>query len=253
MLAWASRVVSSLDRPSLVFAQECHDDWLRVWADAGYQVILGDAEGQPQYKVRSAILAERTLGLSRAEVEDVPTLAYHGSYIAAARWEVGNDRVLLMSVHASPNRAEKYLGDWPESAAGPVARAVERRPGGGNRLWNADALLATLRHRARLGPILAVGDFNEALGWDRTHGGVSGRDYFDAVREAGLTSVLHDLWGLEERATHRVNGKAGLQLDHIVASPLLAVWISDPQVDAGWLAALDHDDWSDHAPVWFSL
>ena len=64
-------------------------------------------------------------------------------------------------------------------------------------------MLATLRHQAELGPVLAVGDYNEARGWDKTHTGNSGRDYFDAVRDAHLISVLHGLWVPEEQATDR--------------------------------------------------
>jgi endonuclease/exonuclease/phosphatase family metal-dependent hydrolase len=120
-------------------------------------------------------------------------------------------------------------------------------------LHDADALLATLRYQAARGNVLAAGDFNEALGWDDTHEGNWGRDYFQGVSDAGLVSVLHSLADGAETPSHRGEHGARFQLDHVVASPSVAAWISEPRQDPGWLAATEPDDWSDHAPIWFEL
>lgn len=251
MTRWAREVLAYPVPPSLVFAQECHADWLAVWGQAGYKILLGDAAGQPQYKVVSALIASPDLGLKQVTLPDAPSLGYHGSYVAAATWQPDHgDPVLLMSVHASPTRAEHYLTRWPQQVPSPEPRTTSGRAQAS--LWDADALLATLRHHAGLGDLLAVGDLNEALGWDRLHGGTSGRDYFTLVNDAGLVPVLHERWGAE-RATRQVDGVDGLQLDHILATPTVAGWVSDPQVDEAWACASDPDDWSDHAPVWFNL
>src|SRR4051794_23105092 len=125
MTRWAREAIASPAPPSLVFAQECHADWLAVWRDANYQVVLADATGQPQYKVTSALIAHRDLDLSQATVSEVPSLGYHGSYVAAATWKPGGgDPVLLMSVHASPTRAERHLPQWPQDVPQPVSRTA---------------------------------------------------------------------------------------------------------------------------------
>jgi endonuclease/exonuclease/phosphatase family metal-dependent hydrolase len=254
MTRWADDVIASEVPPSLVFAQECDDDWLQLWRQAGYQVLLGDAVGQPQYKVISALIAAPHLRLSPVSLSAIPTLGYHGSYVAAATWTPdGKDPLLVMSVHASPTRAEPYLTKWPEDVPAPAARLTGVQGRALEATWDADALLATLRHHAGCGDLLAVGDLNEALGWDDLHpGDTSGSDYFAAVTDAGLVSVLHKRWG-SERPTRRVLGEDGLQLDHILATPRVADWIVRPEVDSDWATALDQDDWSDHAPVWFTV
>jgi hypothetical protein len=134
MIDWAEDALAS-EPPALLFAQESHDDWLAVWRDAGYDVIRGNVEGQPQFKVVSALIAKPELGLKPISLADVPTLAYHGSYLACARWPVGDAGVLLMSVHASPTKSTGLEG-WPVRGArtgGPACGQEGRRGDGSPR------------------------------------------------------------------------------------------------------------------------
>jgi endonuclease/exonuclease/phosphatase family metal-dependent hydrolase len=251
MARWAQAVLQG-DAPDLILAQETHADWLAVWRDAGYDVILGDVDGQPQFKVRSAVIARPELRLTPVVLGDVPTLAYHGSYVACASWPVAGRDVLLMSVHASPKEAEG-LERWPREVAAPAVRPAGRKSDGTEEVYDADALLATLKHQAVAGDVLAAGDLNEALGWDEGHPGFWGRDFFRGVEEAGLVSVLHALSDGTETPSHRDKHGARYQLDHVLATPEVVPWMSNARQDEHWLAASDHADWSDHAPIWFDL
>lgn len=260
MVTWANRVLHEPEPPGLVFAQECSDEWLEVWATSGYQVIEGDAPDQPRYRARSALLVDQRLDLdiTQADTRVVPTLAYHGSYVAAATWAVASEAsVLLMSVHASPSRAERHQDRWPSAVPSPVQRRGVSDPGVVGGLWDADAVLATLVHQARQGPVLAAGDLNEALGWDNQHPGETwGEEFFQALRAGGLASPLHDLWGtpeVPERATRMAEGQPGLQLDHVVTTEAEAGWIREPELDPDWAGAGSPDDRSDHIPVWFEI
>jgi endonuclease/exonuclease/phosphatase family metal-dependent hydrolase len=251
MVRWAEEALGS-EPPALVLAQECHDDWLAAWRAAGYDVIRGTAEGQPQYKVVSAVIASPELELAPVSLVEVPTLAYHGSYVACARWPVGGEDVLVMSVHASPTKSAG-LELWPGEVLEPQARPAGQRADGRMDVYDSDALLATLRHQALRGNLLAAGDLNEALRWDDTHEGHWGRDYFRGVTDAGLVSVLHALAGGVETPSHRDRHGSRYQLDHVIATPRIAKWVTSPKQDPGWAAASDHADWSDHAPIWFEL
>ena len=69
-----------------------------------------------------------------------------------------------------------------------------------------------------------------------------------------MVSVLHELWPGGEKPTHRRNGEPGLQLDHVLSTSDVLAWVDEARLDPGWLAPdAKHDDWSDHAPVWFEL
>jgi hypothetical protein len=47
--------------------------------------------------------------------------------------------------------------------------------------------------------VLAAGDLNETRGWDETHPGGWGRDFFANVASAGLTDVTFSRWRSERR------------------------------------------------------
>ncbi len=127
MLNWA--LAASRTRPAIVFVQEVPSpEWLGIWDEARYQVILGVDRG---WKTRSALLAREDLDVepvttvSGLSCDDPAfgTLLYHESYVAVGLWRSTAGPVLLASVHASPQRAEPALYGW----TGPV---VTPRNGG---------------------------------------------------------------------------------------------------------------------------
>lgn len=255
MLHWARWAVAK--QPAFAFVQEVPSDaWLSVWAGAGYQAVLGLERG---WAVSSAILVRSDLEVEplttrRALTADVPpTLRYHGSYVAVARWSSARGPVVLASVHASPNEAEpsKYGWDGPD---------VTPRDGGGDprypgqRLWDSDLLLCTLASLADRSCVLAAGDFNEARNFDLDDSGQRigtwGQEYFQRVSENKLTSWLYDQWR-EERPTH-----AKLQLDHLLISAAATDLLDgtrQPHLDSAWTAPPKPGRRGDHAPIWFAL
>lgn len=219
----------------LVFAQEipAGDGWITQWEEAGFRVVRGIDKG---WRTRSALIvrSEAVGGVDRFEYA---TAEYHGSYLAAATLDLGwVEPLVVVSVHASPQQVGE---DWAQSwtACGPALPAG--RPSCG--MWDADLVLATIAelctcHRF----VIAAGDWNEARGWDLTHDGHSGREFFARVADAGLVDVTYEHWARTERATHEE-----LQLDHVFATREVAEHIHEPRVadDAG----------SDHRPIEFTI
>jgi hypothetical protein len=248
---WARSALAER-RPAIVFAQEVPSDhWLDIWRSSGYRLWLGEPRG---WAVRSVLLTRSDLHISDAGPSDHPTLHYHGSYVAAARWATHRGDVLLASVHASPNRAEPERYGW----AGDLPAA---RDGGhdarypGKQLWDSDLVAETLRRMQLVSPLLAAGDLNEARGFDVDEAGKPlgtwGREYFDRLVTSGLHPWLHDSW-TGERATH-----AHLQLDHIIVSTEARALLARspaPHLDRAWLdPAGSGVARSDHAPIWAAL
>lgn len=244
MIAWAERAV--LERPLVVFAQELpSSDWLEVWTSRGYKAFFGADRG---WKVRSAVLVRHDID---AEPQAIPNADYHGSYVASARLSLPAGEVLAVSAHASPNMAEPDRYGW-------VGERPEPRDGGndprykGRELWDSDLLLATLGDLAKLQPVIAAGDFNEAKEYDLdpTTGkrGTWGQEYFDRAKSLGLTEVFSALWR-SERATRGL-----LQLDRCFANepafPLLSA--TPARLDEDW-DSLDPSQLSDHRAVWLSV
>ncbi len=134
--------------------------WLDVWRQADYDAWFGPDKG---WRVRSALLTHPTLTAQPPPDAALEILDYHGSYVAGAQVTLAGESVLVLSVHASPQEAdpEKYgwRGDWPEPRhGGDDPRYV------GQRLWDSDLLLESLHRLSGLGlPIIAAGDYNEAL------------------------------------------------------------------------------------------
>lgn len=236
-LEWAKRRVDAYD---VVFAQEIPDDtWLDEWREAGFAVV--ESVG-PRFRPRSAVILRRGLvGTTRAP-SGFLTANYHGSYVAAV--EVKHPAlgwVVLMSVHASPNRVTpEWEAKWKECGA----LLPWGRPSCG--LWDADLVLESVRMVAASGlPVIAAGDWNEARGWDHDHPRSAGAEFFHRVTEAGLTDCCCE--GGEERATHGVGAEA-LCLDHVLATGHAVGWVAITAV-----ANLDERGPADHRPVGFTI
>ena len=82
MTEWARQVAH--DQPAIVFAQEVpSDDWLGVWT-ATHNVTLGVERG---WRIWLAVITHLDSSITRLTEADFPNLWYHGSYVAAARWD----------------------------------------------------------------------------------------------------------------------------------------------------------------------
>jgi hypothetical protein len=265
---WATQTATDLEsRPHLAFVQEVPSEcWLDAWRERGYRVILGYPRG---WTVRSAIL---TL-LPENEcppltIDDVPELAYHGEYVAAARligWGDAGADLTLLSVHASPNpTTPDYLRHHPDP------QRLQHRAGGQDprhrgKLFDSDVVLDTIAQYAP--SVLACGDLNEALGWDEVdaHAGHTwGKEFFGdrvdgggringAVQRLDLVAVPLDIEGLEV-VTRRAPGHPALQLDHILTSSGVASRVRDINVHSAWQQETPAvPGLADHAPVRFCL
>ena len=164
MTAWAEQVMEQR-RPSVVFAQEVPSDaWLGAWMRQGYTCTLGV---EPSWRIRSALLTADGIDVTPLTASDLPNLSYHGSYVAAARWNnAPGGPTVLASVHASPQLADPSRYGW-------LGEPPRARNGGGDarftpdRLWDSDLLLASPRGLAKNdAALVAAGDFNVALASD---------------------------------------------------------------------------------------
>jgi hypothetical protein len=253
MSRWAQRVSRSPEQPAVVFAQEVPDDkWLRVWAHAGYRVTEGVG---PRWRIRSALITHVDMQVAPLTESDIPSLGYHGSYLASARWIRPEGDIILVSAHASPKPAEPVKYGWPE---GQLPLPVAREGGGDRRwkpsvLWDSDLVLATLLHiQGHVGPVVVGGDFNESHVDDRLNGNVEhgwGHEFFSRAREGGLIEISL------RRNGEEVPTRGPLQLDHVLASTSLVTAGADspePHTDAAWTTE-DPADLSDHAALWVPM
>jgi hypothetical protein len=246
MLQWAQS--ARVRKPLVVFAQEVpRSGWLEVWQEAGYDLILGPNR---KWEVRSALITDPRL---KAQAVAFENSHYHGSYVSTATARTPLGEVVLCSAHASPNKAE--LGTYGWSGDAPTARHGGGDPRYvGNVLWDSDLVLASLKSLAARGlPLLAAGDLNEAIGYDRdpTSGkvGTWGKEYFAAVADAGLLEHLSTAWK-RERPT-----RGDLQLDRVIVNEqgLRLLASGEPELDAAWQAPNAHGRLSDHRAVWVPL
>jgi len=256
---WARFLMERDEPPAIVFAQEIpSDDWLDLWE--GYTVTLGSG---PQWRVRSALITRSDLDVTGLTAREFPSLGYHGSYVAAARWHNAPcGPTTLVSVHASPSPAEPQRYGWPGELPEPRSGNDARWPNG--RLWDSDLVLATLTHLAhpdggtKAASVFAAGDFNEARNDDLDpkgkHRGTWGREYFERVADAGFVDWTYASWDGREVPT-----RGGLQLDHVLAAgpaTLLRPQPGSARVLVPVLSAEGHfvsgspGSFSDHESVW---
>lgn len=261
MSAWVADVLRAGSRkPDLVFAQETDPEWIAVWEAAEYRAFVG---GPPTYRCRSALLVSRGIWVEQLTHDSLPSLAYHGSYVAAARMRLLDGRTqIAISAHASPAFPDdpamiRSAADWPADVPAPARRQVGTAVRYAGELWDSDRVLATAVHaREEGGPVLMAGDLNEARGWDVGHPGTWGEEYFRNATTSGLFAPLHERWD-GERPT-RWSGpddQAPLQLDHVLATADLAAKVTRGHVDERWSnpQVAFSEGLSDHAPVWFWL
>jgi len=253
---WAQRVIAQR-RPELVFAQEVPSDaWLKIWAHSGYTVV----QNAPRYQARSALIIDKKLSAAALTAARLPTLNYHGSYVAAAHCTLPRlgRPVILLTVHASPAPVtDAELAAWPSRVERPKPRHGGKGVHNESQLWDADMVLQTIMHATELGPVLACGDLNESRAWDALHPGETwGEEFFERVEDR-LVDCLHDRLP-SGSVTHWAPDAPAMQIDHVLASrdvaPLL-VNAALPTLDEQWAdprAAL-RNDLSDHAPIWFSI
>lgn len=227
----------------LVFAQEIPaSGWIESWRSAGYTVIT---EEQTPYAVRSAVIARHAV-----TPVSLDSAAYHGSYLAAARIDLGCGPVTLVSVHASPSPlTSEYIASGTALIRGAKQRAVGRE----GQWWDADFVLGTLADLVSDGHhVLAAGDYNECLRWDETHPGTTwGQEYFENVGQAGLTSVTSAHWTHEQQTY--LGSDAGYQLDHVLASADVAALIESVTLQPWEPSDVESGTSPDHAWIGFSI
>ena len=237
---WAEEHVGAYD---VVLAQEVpDDDWIRIWTDRGFHPFTSTG---PAYRARSVVLVRDGITARGLLASEFPTAAYHGSYVAAAAVELpGVGAVVLMSVHASPNRvSEEWETTWRKHGPWPVAG----RPSCG--LWDSDLVLRSVEIVAASGvPVVAAGDWNEARAWDLDHAGTAGEEFFAKVRDAGLTDCCCPADRGVEGAGDGWPTHGKLCIDHVVATVTVAPHVAvrtplTPQVAGP----------SDHRPVEFTI
>jgi endonuclease/exonuclease/phosphatase family metal-dependent hydrolase len=211
---WAEEHVDAYD---VVLAQEVpDDDWIRIWTERGFQQFTSTG---PAYRARSVVLVRNGITARGLLASEFPTSAYHGSYVAAAVVELpGVGAVVLMSVHASPNRVSE---EWAEQWRGCHQELPEGRPSCG--LWDSDLVLRSLEIVAVPGvPVIAAGDWNEARAWDLDHPGTAGKEFFAKVRDAGLTDCCCPADRGVEGAGDGWPTHGKLCIDHVVATVTVA-------------------------------
>lgn len=227
----------------LVLAQEIPAiGWIESWRSAGYAVIT---EEQTPYAVRSAVISRHTV-----TPVSLRSAAYHGSYLAAASVELDCGPVTLVSVHASPS---PLTAEHIASGTALIRGAQQRIGGRTGQWWDADFVLGTLADLVSDGHhVLAAGDYNECRRWDETHPGTTwGQQYFENVRQAGLTSVTSAHW-TRERQTY-LGSDAGYQLDHVLASADVAPLIDDVTLQSWEPNDVESGTSPDHAWIGFSI
>jgi endonuclease/exonuclease/phosphatase family metal-dependent hydrolase len=238
------------DAVDLLFLQEVplREDWARIAESFGFEVAT---DLDSAYSVRSMLLwrADEIDGVPF----QLPTAGYHGSYLAAARLTLpGVGEAVAVSVHASPTVvAPQYQEHWLRIARPlPEARSAAA-PG---ELWDSDFVLCSLGELARMGSVVAAGDYNECLAWDDANPGEWGREYFARVTDSGLVSLTHRDGGVEQQSAFTHEGLE-YQLDHVLATPSVADRIAQaPRVDPDWSRErVIAGEISDHAPLWFEI
>jgi hypothetical protein len=224
-----------------VFAQEIPGaDWIAEWRADGFTVV---AEEEQPYAVRSAVIARAGLSVKRLRLSSAD---YHGSYVAAASLTVDGPPITLVSMHASPSR---LTSEYVASGQSVIAAARQRN----GEWWDADFVLGTLADLVAAGhQVVAAGDLNECLTWDLTHDGLWGRQFFDNVERAGLTSATLPAWEGNERPTY-LGSEAGHQLDHVLVTPGQSGWLRDFELHYWNLDDVRSGDSPDHAWIEFLI
>lgn len=224
-----------------MFAQEIPGaDWIAEWRANGFTVV---AEEEQPYAVRSAVIARAGLSVKRLRLSSAD---YHGSYVAAASLTVDGLPITLVSMHASPSR---LTSEYVASGQSVIAAARQRN----GEWWDADFVLGTLADLVAAGhQVVAAGDLNECLTWDLTHDGLWGRQFFDNVERAGLTSATLAAWEGNERPTY-LGSEAGHQLDHVLVTPGQSGWLRDFELDSWSLDDVRSGDSPDHAWIEFLI
>jgi hypothetical protein len=231
---WAAKVRSS--GYQLVFVQESPgDDWIDAWSATHHRLWTAT----PRYNCRSVLLVSKDLACTAVTL---PTAAYQGSYVAVASVTLPDQCDLLcFSIHASPTPlTAEWIARWD---ACNIALAG-RRDGP---LWDADFALSSARSMvadASGRPILAAGDWNEARAWDTRHPrSTAGADFFNIVRECGLTDCTYRDWRCEIPTC-----TSGMQVDHVFATTEIASRVSVPL-----LSERQMDPDFDHIPISFTI
>lgn len=198
------------------------------------------AEAVTSRHCRSAVLVD-----SRALTPTDPGRYLHadvlGQYVAGIAVKTENGaRLTVVSVHASPNplTAEHREAAQPDR----LRRQSERQ------VWYADLVgeeLLRVLDRTKPDPVLAAGDFNEAYGWDASHGGDSSAEFFRRLGDGGFVDVTQAAWR-REVSTHT---SKPYQVDRIYGSRGLNVQVAiDPGLSLG-----PDDGLSDHLAISFSV
>jgi endonuclease/exonuclease/phosphatase family metal-dependent hydrolase len=230
-MEWLAHEAEAGTLPDVLFLQEVLPTRLGH-LELSYDLHFTPASpGLPS--ARTSMLGfRRSLGL--AVTDNLDVFAPLGTYAVCANVELANRSVIFASVHTSPSHAEE--ANLIGTSATP--RRCELAP------WWADVLIAkTSSHEGA--PLLIAGDLNEARAWDASHPGhTCSADFFDAIKEAGLTDVTFRDWRNEERPTRR---HPDYQLDRVFASDVIADQIKVADVE------LIHDGLSDHAAINFQI
>lgn len=228
------------ERYAVVFAQEMPHS-LSGSARYGNFAVF-ESRGR-QYLPRSAVFVRADINAKRY---DFPTDEYHGSFVAAAEVDHPSaGRLVLMSVHASPNPASAdWLTRWKKCG---VDRSLHDRSCG---VWDSDLVLESVRHvnqESGVGGLIAAGDWNEARHWDDggRHRVKGGREFFRNVNEVGLVDRCCPDGAHETEARDGLTTSHGLHLDHVFTSQSLG--------DRVVVTGLGSSAPADHRPVEFTI
>jgi endonuclease/exonuclease/phosphatase family protein len=194
--------------PDIALVQEAH---IPTWVRETHNVV----ESQPPTRRlwRSAIVSRLPVTASPAELPMPDVLQ---GYVATAllTFSAISEPWFIASVHASPRPLENDTGpDFEHTAI--------RRPS--VVAWHSDLAFAYLKGVAVGFPQFIVGgDWNEARGWDRVHGGTEGAEFFDRMVESGW---IRCATSHHEVPTFLRAGSTQYQVDHIFADTVTAATV----------------------------
>jgi hypothetical protein len=189
-MEWLAHEAEAGTLPDVLLLQEVLPNRLRR-LEATHDLRLAPASaGLPS--ARTSVLGfRRNLGFVVTDKHEV--FAALGTYAACADVELENGSVIFakrahQSKSCGSGRLNRHVGKAAEVR---TCSVVE------------DVLLTEATSHSGA-PLLIAGDLNEARAWDATHPGhTCSADFFEGIKESGLTDVTFRDWRSTERPTRR--------------------------------------------------
>jgi endonuclease/exonuclease/phosphatase family metal-dependent hydrolase len=191
----------------------------------------------------SAIVARREIEMREINLDQAPTLARFGGYLATVEVAFGDREPLFVaSVHTSAKLAPEWGHPTLERAA--IARRTVGEP------WWNDVAFAGYQQLVKDRRFLVGGDWNTARFVDEAGApSIEGAEFFDRAARAGWVEVSLDEAGREGRTWYGSTSPRPYQPDHVFADEQTARMVTSFHIDS-WPATLGL---SDHAPLVMSL